>query len=57
MTFYNLFFYLLVDENLFSSFADTVKHDGKAPISSKTKARKGKLGIPSKADSKAAMVR
>lgn len=53
----DFFFPLLVNENQFSSFADTVKHDGKAPVSSKAKARKGKLGILSKTDSKAAMVR
>lgn len=52
-----VFFFLLVNENLFSSLADTVKHDGKAPASSKAKARKGKMGILSKTYSKGAMVR
>lgn len=58
MSFYNfMFIFPLVNENLFSSLADTVKRDGKAPTSSKAKARKGKLGILSKTDSKVAMVR
>lgn len=59
MTFYNFIyiFFLLVNENLFSSLADSVKHDGKAPASSKAKARKGKLAVLSKTDSKGALVR
>ncbi|XP_056873061.1 androglobin isoform X5 [Takifugu flavidus] len=44
-----------VNENPFSSPADTVKHDGKAPASSKAKSRKGKSGVLSKTNSKAAM--
>lgn len=49
--------FVLVNENNITPLADTVKHDGKAPASSKAKARKGKLGNLPKTDSKAAMVR